>query len=112
MWTPVYQSWTCASGFNARTLAGKEDVIFRDYEKLAEGYRHNLAIYFAQRTGKQDAAWWEAFLYSREERFLFPEECLTLGLIDEILPPFVIGQPGFTAPNGRDLPTLAPSASQ
>jgi ATP-dependent protease ClpP protease subunit len=86
------------------TLAGKEDVIFRDYEKLADGYRHNLAVFFAQRTGKRDADWWESFLYSREERFLFPDECLELGLIDEILAPYVIGQTGLTSPAGRSQP--------
>jgi ATP-dependent protease ClpP protease subunit len=92
------------------TLAGKEDVIFRDYEKLADGYRHNLAVFFAQRTGKHDADWWEAFLYSREERFLFPDECLELGLIDEILAPYVIGRTNLTAPAGRSQPDGQPAA--
>jgi ATP-dependent protease ClpP protease subunit len=74
------------------TLSGKQEVIFRDYEKLATGYRHNLAAFFAQRTGKHDPGWWERFLYSREERFLFPTECMELGLIDEIRPAFVLDQ--------------------
>ena len=81
-------------------LAGKEGVIFRDYEKLADGYRHRLAAFFAQRTGKHAAGWWEKFLYSREERFLFPKECLDLGLVDEVRPPFVFGHGEF-APAAR-----------
>ncbi len=79
-------------------IVGKEKVIFKDYEKLADGYRHNLAHFFAQRTGKHDAAWWERFLYSRKERFLFPTECLELGLIDAICPAFIIGQSALTPP--------------
>ena len=45
-------------------------------------------------------AWWEKFLYSREERFLFPEECLDLGLVDEVRPPFVL-EHGEFAPAAR-----------
>ena len=75
------------------TISGKEEVVFRDYERLASGYRHNLAAFFAARTGKRDSAWWERYLYSREERFLFPGECLELGLVDEVLPAFVLDKP-------------------
>jgi len=77
-------------------IAGKEEVVFKDYEKLATGYRRNLARFLAQRTGKHDAEWWEKFLYSREERFLFPQECLELGLIDEIRPAFVLDKGDLT----------------
>jgi ATP-dependent protease ClpP protease subunit len=77
------------------TIEGKEAVIFKDYEKLADGYRHGLASFFAQRTGKYDGAWWDRFLYSRVERFLFPQECLALGLIDEIRPAFVLEKGEF-----------------
>ncbi len=80
------------------TISGKEEVIFRDYDRLATGYRHNLASFFAARTGKHDPAWWERYLYSREERFLFPAECLDLGLVDEILPAFVLEKPELTPP--------------
>jgi ATP-dependent Clp protease, protease subunit len=79
------------------TIAGKEEVVFRDYEKLAQGYRHGLAAFFATRTGKQNPGWWERFLYSREERFLFPAECLELGLVDEIRPPFLLSEPQVSA---------------
>lgn len=79
-------------------IAASEDVIFKDYEKLAEGQRRTLAHFFAQRSGKHDATWWEEFLYSREERFLFPAECLELGLVDEVLPAFVLDQGNLTPP--------------
>lgn len=80
-------------------IAGKEEVVFKDYEKLAVGYRRNLAHFFAKRTGKYDPEWWERFLYSREERFLFPPECLELGLIDEIQPAFILDKGDLTPPD-------------
>ena len=56
------------------TLAGKEDVIFRDYEKLADGYRHNWPCFSPNALASATRTGGRASSYSREERFLFPDE--------------------------------------
>ena len=78
-------------------LSGEDERIFKDYQRLSEHYQHTVATLFARRTGHQDAAWWRRFIWSGRERFLGPDECLELGLVDEIL------EPG-------DLPTSVPAA--
>jgi ATP-dependent Clp protease, protease subunit len=66
------------------TLTGEDETIFRDYQKLAEHYQNVTSQIFAHRTGKHDSRWWKRFIYSGRDRFLGAEECLELGLVDEI----------------------------
>lgn len=65
-------------------LSGEDETIFRDYQKLSEHYQNVTSQIFARRTGKNDARWWRRFIYSGRDRFLGAEECLELGLVDEI----------------------------
>jgi ATP-dependent Clp endopeptidase proteolytic subunit ClpP len=65
-------------------LSGSDQQIFSDYATLARHYKNLVSNIFAQRTGKHDAAWWESFIYSGRDRFLTAQECLDLGLADEI----------------------------
>lgn len=67
------------------TLSGDADTIFHDYQKLATHYEQAISELFARRTGKHDAAWWRDYIYSGHERFLSANECMELGLVDEIL---------------------------
>jgi ATP-dependent Clp protease protease subunit len=66
-------------------LSGEDERIFRDYQKLSEHYQNVTSQIFAKRTERKDAAWWRRFIYSGRDRFLGAEECLELGLVDEIL---------------------------
>jgi ATP-dependent protease ClpP protease subunit len=68
-------------------LSGEDERIFKDYQQLSEHYQRTVADLFARRTGHRDAAWWRRFIWSGRERFLGPDECLELGLVDEILEP-------------------------
>ena len=65
-------------------LSGSDQQIFTDYATLARHYKNLVSNIFAQRTGQHDAKWWEKFIYSGRDRFLTAEECLSLGLADEI----------------------------
>jgi len=65
-------------------LAGEDQKIFKDYEKLANHYQKIIGELFARRTGKHTPRWWQRFIYSGHDRFLSPKECLDLGLVDEI----------------------------
>ena len=65
-------------------LSGEDERIFRDYQKLSEHYQNVTAQIFAQRTGRKNAAWWRRFIYSGRDRFLGAEECLELGLVDQV----------------------------
>lgn len=65
-------------------LSGEDQRVFKDYERLAALYQSNIAELFAKRTGKHTAAWWKRFIYSGRDRFLSANECLALGLVDEI----------------------------
>ena len=65
-------------------LSGSDQQIFSDYATLARHYKNLVSNIFAQRTAKHDAAWWESFIYSGRDRFLTAQECLDLGLADEI----------------------------
>ena len=66
-------------------LTGDADKIFHDYQKLATHYEHVISELFARRTGKHNADWWRDYIYSGHERFLSAQECIELGLVDEIL---------------------------
>ena len=65
-------------------LSGSDQKIFNDYATLARHYKNLVSNIFAQRSKKYDAAWWESFIYSGRDRFLTAQECLDLGLADEI----------------------------
>jgi ATP-dependent protease ClpP protease subunit len=68
-------------------LSGEDERIFKDYQALSQHYQHTVADLFAHRTGYRDSEWWRRFIWSGRERFLGPDECLKLGLVDEILEP-------------------------
>lgn len=65
-------------------LSGSDQTIFNDYATLARHYKNLVSNIFFQRSGKRTADWWEKFIYSGRDRFLTAEECLELGLADEI----------------------------
>ncbi len=65
-------------------LSGSDQQIFNDYATLARHYKSLVSNIFSQRSGQNDATWWENFIYSGRDRFLTAEECLSLGLADEI----------------------------
>jgi ATP-dependent protease ClpP protease subunit len=67
-------------------LAGKDAQIFQDYERLADDYKRLIGRIFAQRTGYRTPEWWIKFIYSERDRFLTSDECLKLGLVDEVTP--------------------------
>lgn len=65
-------------------LSGNDEQVFNDYAVLSKHYKNLVSNLFAQRTGTHDAPWWLDFVYSGRDRFLTAEECLGLGLADEI----------------------------
>jgi ATP-dependent Clp protease protease subunit len=65
-------------------LSGNDQRVFNDYATLARHYKNLVSNLFAQRSGKYDAQWWGNFIYSGRDRFLTAEECISLGLADEI----------------------------
>ena len=67
-------------------LAGKDAQIFQDYERLADDYKKLIGRIFAQRTGYKTTDWWIKLIYSERDRFLTADECLKLGLVDEVSP--------------------------
>jgi len=67
-------------------LAGKDAQIFQDYERLADDSKRLIGRIFAQRTGYRTPEWWIKFIYSERDRFLTSDECLKLGLVDEVTP--------------------------
>ncbi len=75
-------------------LSGSDQKIFNDYARLAEHYKTLVANLFAQRSGKYDAAWWQDYIYSGRDRFLTAQECIDLGLCDDLY--------------GVELPTSSP----
>jgi ATP-dependent Clp protease protease subunit len=77
------------------TITGEDAKVFKDYQRLSEHYQEVVAALFAARTRHRDAGWWRRFIWSGRDRFLGPEECLELGLVDRIDEPSLIDQPGF-----------------
>jgi ATP-dependent Clp protease, protease subunit len=65
-------------------LSGSDQTIFNDYATLARHYKNLVSNIFSQRSGKHTAEWWEKFIYSGRDRFLAADECVELGLADEI----------------------------
>ncbi|MBI3953617.1 MAG: ATP-dependent Clp protease proteolytic subunit [Chloroflexi bacterium] len=68
----------------AWVVSGEDSRIFKDVQKLAVHYQTLIGELFARRSGKHTSRWWRNFVYSGRERFLSPQECLELGLADEI----------------------------
>ena len=68
-------------------ISGDDERIFKDFQRLATHYQETVAQLFAARTGHRDAGWWRRFIWSGRDRFLGPQECLDLGLVDEIVDP-------------------------
>jgi ATP-dependent protease ClpP protease subunit len=66
-------------------ISGDDERIFKDFQRLASHYQETVAQLFAARTGYRDAGWWRRFIWSGRDRFLGPEECLQLGLVDAIV---------------------------
>ncbi len=85
-------------------LSGEDERIFKDYQALAEHYQHTVANLFAARTGYRDARWWRNFIWSGRERFLGPDECLKLGLVDAIVEPALLLPPPARAPKVEPAP--------
>ncbi|MFI5254559.1 MAG: ATP-dependent Clp protease proteolytic subunit [Candidatus Limnocylindrales bacterium] len=80
-------------------LSGDDERIFKDYQRLAEHYQLIVAQLFAARTGHRDPAWWRRFIWSGRDRFLGPDECLELGLVDEVIDPVLAdGRPLIVPP--------------
>jgi ATP-dependent Clp protease protease subunit len=67
-------------------LAGKDAQIFQDYERLADEYKRLIGRIFAERTGYKTPEWWIKFVYSARDHFLSAEECMKIGLVDEVTP--------------------------
>ena len=77
------------------TISGEDAKVFKDYQRLSEHYQEVVAALFAARTGHRDAAWWRRFIWSGRDRFLGPDECLELGLVDRIDEPTLVDRPDF-----------------
>lgn len=77
------------------TVTGEDARIFKDYQRLSEHYQDVVAALFAARTQHRDATWWRRYIWSGRDRFLGPEECLELGLVDRIDEPSLVDRPDF-----------------
>jgi ATP-dependent protease ClpP protease subunit len=66
-------------------LVGEDEKVFKDYLKLATHYQNVIGNLFAERTRRHDPIWWRDFIYSGRDKFLSPQECLDLGLVDEVV---------------------------
>jgi ATP-dependent protease ClpP protease subunit len=65
-------------------VSGRDGEVFRDLKKLSDLYQRMSAELFYRRTGLHTPAWWRRFIYSGKERYLSAQECLKLGLVDEV----------------------------
>jgi ATP-dependent protease ClpP protease subunit len=77
------------------TISGADAKVFKDYQRLSEHYQEVMAALFAARTRYRDAGWWRRFIWSGRDRFLGPDECLELGLVDRIDEPTLVDQADF-----------------
>jgi len=65
-------------------VSGRDSTVFTDLKKLSDLYQRITADLFYRRTGFRSKEWWRRFIYSDKERYLSPQECLKLGLVDEV----------------------------
>jgi len=65
-------------------VSGRDSEVFRDLKKLSDLYQRMSAELFYRRTGLRTPDWWRRFIYSGKERYLSAQECLKLGLVDEV----------------------------
>lgn len=77
------------------SISGEDERVFKDYQRLSEHYQEVVAQLFAARTGKRDAGWWRRYIWSGRDRFLGPDECLEMGLVDRIDEPTLHGRPDY-----------------
>lgn len=97
-------------------LSGDDERIFKDFQHLAEHYQETVAQLFAARTRHKDTAWWRRFIWSGRDRFLGPQECLDLGLVDEIVESVLADGTALSvaapaaAPPATELPATPPSS--
>jgi len=89
-------------------ISGDDERIFKDYQRLATHYQETVAQLFGARTGHRDAAWWRRFIWSGRDRFLGPQECLDLGLVDEIIDPVLADGTALHLPPPTTSETTAP----
>ena len=65
-------------------VSGRDSEVFTDLKKLADLYQGMTAELFHRRTELHSPQWWQRFIYSGKERYLSAQECLKLGLVDEV----------------------------
>jgi ATP-dependent protease ClpP protease subunit len=65
-------------------VSGRDSTVFTDMKKLSDRYQAIIGELFHRRTGLRSKEWWRRFIYSDKERYLSPQECLKLGLVDEV----------------------------
>jgi ATP-dependent protease ClpP protease subunit len=76
-------------------ISGEDERVFKDYQRLSAHYQEVVAQLFAARTGQRDSSWWKRYIWSGRDRFLGPDECLQLGLVDRVDEPSLIDRPDF-----------------
>jgi ATP-dependent protease ClpP protease subunit len=76
-------------------VSGEDERVFKDYQRLSAHYQEVVAQLFAARTGQHDSGWWRRYIWSGRDRFLGPDECLQLGLVDRIDEPILVDRPDF-----------------
>jgi ATP-dependent protease ClpP protease subunit len=92
-------------------VSGEDQKVFKDYERLSSHYQEVVASLFAARTGHRDAAWWRRYIWSGRDRFLGPEECLELGLVDRIYEPTFHDRPDFRLAPASAAEAAAPAGA-
>jgi ATP-dependent protease ClpP protease subunit len=65
-------------------VSGRDSTVFTDMKRLSDLYQGITAELFHRRTGFRSKDWWRRFIYSDKDRYLSPQECLKLGLVDEV----------------------------
>ena len=88
-------------------ISGEDERVFKDYQRLSAHYQEVVAQLFAARTGQRDSAWWRRYIWSGRDRFLGPDECLQLGLVDRVEEPILVDRPGFRIGPPPEAPSAA-----